>query len=654
MAQKKGFKHKKVDIRIKLGVSILVGICVFLLVRPPRPFGTLDEQLSNFIYQSESVSTLPITIVKIDEETLNALGQPSEWSRQVYADLVEILDGSENPPAVIIFDTLFTGYKNTVDDLVAAIEDGKWNGNDKDIFDEISKGDIALAEAAAKYGNVVTGINAGSTEHGNGRETLSSLQDLFHNYMVMPYDELKENVALGITNCDPDELDYITKAYTGMWFEGKWYDSLSISGLRLFMDYVAGHPEYAEKHPEYADFELPDYSAMDNNWFRFSFSEAVGGFSSVPLIKILNGDYPAGNLGNEIVLVGAYATGLGDAYPVYLSNSDGEKNMNGVEIHANIMEAVFEGKLQTEAKPDVIAVVYAIISAGLIFTMLSVTILKGMIFSVSTLVLHIISSIIFYKNDIYIHTLYMVLVCITLSIAMIIFHYVNVRAERVKINNAFRMYVAPEIVDDVAESGSYQLQLGGRNKDVAVLFVDIRGFTTMSENLAPEEVVEILNEYFGVITDAIFKNKGTLDKFIGDAAMAVFNSPFDLDDYVFRAVSTACDIARASETLGEKLMERFGKKVSYGIGVNCGQATIGNIGSNFRMDYTAIGDTVNTAARLESNAKAGEILISEEVKNRLADRIETEDVGEIPLKGKHNKIFVYRVKSLKDQTPKGL
>jgi adenylate cyclase len=166
----------------------------------------------------------------------------------------------------------------------------------------------------------------------------------------------------------------------------------------------------------------------------------------------------------------------------------------------------------------------------------------------------------------------------------------------------------------------------------------------MSENLAPEEVVDILNEYFGVITDAIFKNKGTLDKFIGDAAMAVFNSPFDLDDYVYRAVMTACDIAKASEALGEKLMERFGKKVSYGIGVNCGQAIIGNIGSNFRMDYTAIGDTVNTASRLESNAKAGEILISEEVKKRLGDRIETEDVGEIPLKGKHNKIFVYRVK----------
>ena len=132
---------------------------------------------------------------------------------------------------------------------------------------------------------------------------------------------------------------------------------------------------------------------------------------------------------------------------------------------------------------------------------------------------------------------------------------------------------------------------------------------------------DILNEYFGVITDAIFKNKGTLDKFIGDAAMAVFNSPFDLDDYVYRAVMTACDIAKASEALGEKLMERFGKKVSYGIGVNCGQAIIGNIGSNFRMDYTAIGDTVNTASRLESNAKAGEILISEEVWQMYAIRL---------------------------------
>lgn len=646
MAQKKGFKHKKIDIRIKLGVSLIIGLCVFCIMLPPRPFSTFNNQLTNTIYQSESVSDLPITVVRIDEKTLNALGQPSEWSRQVYADLVEILDGSENPPAVIVFDLLFTGYKHTLEDIIEAVKNGTLTkDNIEDYEKSLSLGDAALASVAEKYGNVICGINAYYSEHGNGKELLKSAKDLIHlDYITMPYVELNENVDLGLTNCDPDEYEYITKAYTGMWYDGKWYDSLSVSTLKKFKEYIDKNPDYAENHPEYADFELPEYSKYENNWYRFSYSEASGGFEGFSLIDILTGEIEAKNLGNNIVLVGAYAPGLQDDYLVLMKSSSDIKKMYGIEIHANIMEALYEGRIQTDGNSTVLAIAYALVSAALIFAMLSVTIIKGICLSAGTLLIHLVSSIIFYKNGIYIPLLYMIGVCVILTIGIIIFHYVRVRAERVKINNAFRMYVAPEIVDDVAESGSYQLSLGGRNKDVAVLFVDIRGFTTMSENLAPEEVVDILNEYFGVITDAIFKNKGTLDKFIGDAAMAVFNSPFDLDDYVYRAVMTACDIAKASEALGEKLMERFGKKVSYGIGVNCGQAIIGNIGSNFRMDYTAIGDTVNTASRLESNAKAGEILISEEVKKRLGDRIETEDVGEIPLKGKHNKIFVYRVK----------
>ena len=121
----------------------------------------------------------------------------------------------------------------------------------------------------------------------------------------------------------------------------------------------------------------------------------------------------------------------------------------------------------------------------------------------------------------------------------------------------------------------------------------------MSESLNPEEVVEILNEYLALTTNAIFKNGGTLDKFIGDATMAVFNAPFDLDDYIFKSVCAAKDIAAGSEMIDEMFKERFGKSVSFGIGVNCGEAVVGNIGCEFRMDYTAIGDTVNTAARLE-------------------------------------------------------
>ena len=177
--------------------------------------------------------------------------------------------------------------------------------------------------------------------------------------------------------------------------------------------------------------------------------------------------------------------------------------------------------------------------------------------------------------------------------------------------------------------------------------MQIRGFTTMSESLRPAEVVEILNEYLSLTTRSIFDNGGTLDKFVGDATMAVFNAPFDLDDYVFRAVCTAWDMMAGADAIADQFEKRFGKRVAFGIGIHCGEAVVGNIGCDFRMDYTAIGDTVNTAARLESSADRGQILISEEVYEAVRDRIEAAPIGEIPLKGKNNGVFVYQLDKVK-------
>ena len=623
MSKRNGFKHKQLDIRIKIGISLMLGIIVFLLTST-KMFDTVSTQLSTTIYNKESVSTLPISIIRIDEPTLSAMNQPGTWSRQVYADILNKLNYSdEYHPAVIVFDIMFTGYKDP-------------------------EGDAALVEAAKKYNNVIAGVNLYTYEQGSGEERLT-LDNLYKSEIVLPYKELCDNVDLGYVNCDSGKYSYVTTFLTGLRYEDKWYDCLAVAALKKFNSYLAENKEYALLHPEYDDIIIPDYSKDSKDEYRFSYTTVPGDFDSISLADLLYSDVEdeelAKRFANGIVLVGAYASGLTDEYPIIFSDYS---KMHGVEIHANIMEAIYEDLIQTDAPITLLAFIYAVLCAILCFIMLGVDIIKGSIIGAAGLILHLVISVIMYNCGIYIPIMYMIVSSALLIVGIIFFHYLMARSERVKINNAFRMYVAPEIVDDVAGSGTYQLHLGGRHKDIAVLFVDIRGFTTMSENLAPEEVVDILNEYFGVITDAIFKNKGTLDKFIGDAAMAVFNSPFDLDDYVYRAVSTACDIAKASEALGEKLMERFGKKVSYGIGVNCGEAIIGNIGSNFRMDYTAIGDTVNTASRLESNAKAGEILISEEVKKRLEGRLVTEDVGEIPLKGKSKKIFVYRVLSLKD------
>ena len=229
-------------------------------------------------------------------------------------------------------------------------------------------------------------------------------------------------------------------------------------------------------------------------------------------------------------------------------------------------------------------------------------------------------------------------------------HYYVAKAAKRSIEKAFSKYVAPQVVSEIAKSGTYELKLGGENRTIAVLFVDIRGFTPLSESLEPEQVVDILNSYLALTTSCIFRHGGTLDKFIGDATMAVFNAPFDTEDYVYKAVLAAWDIVQGGNRIEEKFVERYGKHVGFGVGVNCGPAVVGNIGCDFRMDYTAIGDTVNTAARLEANAPRGKVYISNSVYEQVKDRITVEEVGEIPLKGKSKGVFVYSITGVNDYT----
>jgi adenylate cyclase len=188
---------------------------------------------------------------------------------------------------------------------------------------------------------------------------------------------------------------------------------------------------------------------------------------------------------------------------------------------------------------------------------------------------------------------------------------------------------------ELLEKGGDALELGGKIYDIAVLFVDIRGFTTMSESLEPQTVVEIINRYLTLTTECIMRHHGMLDKFVGDCTMAFWNAPVAQEDPVYLACCAAMDMLEGSKALGQELQERFGRTVSFGVGVNVGDAVVGNIGAPRRMDYTAIGDTVNTAARLEANAPGGTIYISRAVADALGDRAKTTSLGgSIPLKGK--------------------
>lgn len=242
---------------------------------------------------------------------------------------------------------------------------------------------------------------------------------------------------------------------------------------------------------------------------------------------------------------------------------------------------------------------------------------------------------------------YPMLAIIISYIVSIVSRYLSERKERNRVTSLFSRYVSQQVVDEILSSQEAQ-NLGGTRKNVTLMFVDIRGFTPLSERIEPEEVIQVLNEYLDLCTQAVFRFEGTLDKFIGDGVMAIFGAPIPFADHPERAVRAALEMKKGSAALAEQLTEKYGYSVSFGIGLNTGDAVIGNIGAKNRLDYTAIGDTVNMAARLESNAKPGQILISQSTYDLVKDKFEIASLGEIKVKGKEKPVVVYQVTGEKE------
>jgi adenylate cyclase len=215
-----------------------------------------------------------------------------------------------------------------------------------------------------------------------------------------------------------------------------------------------------------------------------------------------------------------------------------------------------------------------------------------------------------------------------------------------KIRDSFGRYVTPEIVDLVLESPDNKWMKGYR-LDVTVLFVDIRGFTTISENKEPEEIVELLNDYFSDVTDVVIKYGGHLNKFVGDEAMAIFGAPVSDPDHAESAVRAALDIQSAIEEGNRRSGRKT--KITVGVGINSGETVAGNLGSDKRMEYTVIGDNVNIASRLTSIAKAGEILISERTYEHISKKelFNIEQRGKVSVKGRKEEVQILNVTSLK-------
>lgn len=585
-------------------ISIIAGL-ITILISLSGILNRFDYMLTDAVYQTLGTVDNRIKLIAIDEKSMNELGAYKQWDRSLYAELLnKLYEDPECSPSLVAFDMIFQGDTNP-------------------------ESDEKFAEAAENAGNVVCAANIVFSEKIEIDEAGKKYLNRFHTELIeYPYDSLNQNVSVGFADSIQDGRDAAVREFYPVMSDGE-------NEIPAFSLAIARRLNEENK----MDILLPDTEPGKKLIIRYS--GRPGDYEALSFTDVLNGRIPKEAFRDSIIIVGAYAPGMMDAFTVPSSRTT---QMYGAEIHANILQSISEGKYMVKADKIIYSLIYGLIAAVVMLLAQMLPIWISACIDVVIIVIQIMLGKGMADRHVFVPLIVLITVIVLCNIETVIYKYVQVLKNRQRVLKAFRQYVAPQVVENIARKGDYELKLGGEKRNIAVLFVDIRGFTPLSEKLKPEQVVSILNEYLSMITKAIFDNNGTLDKFVGDAVMAVFNSPFDLDDYIYKAVCTAEAIVKGSDDIRKKAHELTGYEIGFGVGVNCGEAVVGNIGSDFRMDYTAIGDTVNTAARLEANAKAGQVLVSPSVVKNLEGRVEFKSVGEISLKGKSEPMSVYELK----------
>ena len=591
-----------------------------------------DEYITNLIYKYNFIEQADdrITIVAIDEQTQKLYGNYENWSRSLLADAVTELS-SQNASVI---------------------------GLDIDLSQESNdfSGDDALALACADAGNVVAlamltygeaqkesnpqvsaPVQLGSTPENttSTNQQAQRFQDIvpkdFNNQNICsityPYSSLASAVSIGINNAMQQSVDGVihNTALTVNYCEAE-YDCFATA---IYKAYQGSQNEACQ---------LPE---LDNeNMFGFNSIWNTKTYQVISFADLLSGDYDADLITDKIVLIGEYDPVPADQIFEYLNV---QREQAEVLVHAAIIQSLLNQRTVENISPLFQAIYYGLIFS--LFYLLFSSRKRWIALPVQALLLMLIVATAHILNTFgYRLPLLVPMIFAAVTIIMLLTHQSIINAwEKHKMEKTLKLYVDSHVVDEISAVDPYALSQISERKHIAVLFIDIRGFTTLSESLEPEQVVEILNEYLSLVASAIQNWNGTLDKFIGDAAMALFNAPGDLDDYVLRAVCAADEIVKSADYIRDKFEKRFGQTVSFGIGINCGDAIIGNIGSKNRMDYTAIGDTVNTASRLESKAAPGQILVSESVLNEIRNHVDASFVGELSLKGKTHTVKTYQI-----------
>lgn len=588
----------------------------------------VESSLNDRFVQSQAASLMPdedIIIVDVDEYSLDSIGRKEGYGRYPWPRELQgqILAGIlKQKPKAVIYDILFSDQDNEADN----------NSETK------TDSDDAFAEIIRQTDNIYFPILR-----------LPAVNDPYSELLLSQFGS-----ALGFTateNADPTarislQLPGIAAAIdTGRLGNVKYIEEADGIGRRYLLyseAYGWRIPSLPARLARDLGYPIPAQQSMLLHWRgkklsfqRVSFYDLYDDFFNrqTPI-------RPSDEFRDKIIVIGATAPSLSDVRSTPLASL-----YPGVEILATAISNLKNNRHMREPHFMFPVIISLIIIFGLLYAINNIRNLNNIFIGYMTF-----SAIMLLISYFAISYLIIVPIFRPLLFGWVfytlaaLYEYLNEKRTRERSMQMFSRFVDPRVVNDLVSEGDAGLQkyFNAQRIQVTVLFSDIRGFTTLSQHREPEEIVSLLNKYFSRQTDVIFQHGGTMDKFIGDAIMAFWGAPIADPNHAQHAVDAALDMVEALQLFKASLGGELGENFDVGIGIHSGEAVVGMIGSQTKLDYTCIGDTVNTASRLEGQTKGrARILVSDATKALCNDSIEFIDHGAVSVKGRDESVKIF-------------
>lgn len=554
-----------------------------------------NQKLSHSLYKERPIND-DILIIGIDDKTLQepsegGLGSMSEWPRDFWADVIETArDGGAK---AIFVDVLFGNASQSVSyfeiaTLYQDIQNAEEVGEEliRRLADDFAPQDYRLANAIQED-TFLLKLPVGAPRFEDGvlhvdgeRTSIKVVSEKGPNVFARSSGQRNQDFfyAMPVGYVNGGEFEELA----GVALAGAYLNSGQGILSPDHKDYILGNtPIPLDKGEMFINYAAPSYS-----------------FPMISFTDVYRGGAPQGTFDGKIVMIGATAPILQDRH---FTPIDTVIPMPGVEIQANLIQTILDGEFLSPQRGGQFFVMTGILVAIGLVIFLFTPVWAGLVMlALEVIAFPFIAQALFNRGSIPDLIWPMVALIATYLLALA-YRYVTEFWEKRQLREAFSHYVAPEVVDEISEDPE-ELKLGGDRRNITVLFLDIANFTQLSESMSAEEVVDLINTYFGAFTDVIMDLGGAVDKFEGDAIMALFGAPVDLEAHAQKALQAAIGIQKACAEMNVKQ----GRSIRVRIGLSTGEAIVGNMGSEDRFDYTAMGDTVNIASRLqEANKQLG-------------------------------------------------